>query len=155
MAQAVSQNNRPSKKTMLIRMLHSRFSAHALSKRFLTSRGNKSMFLGMKAVFPGTFDPPTNGHLNLIERASQIMERVLVVVSDNSQKSCLFTPQERHDFLVEMTGHLPNVEIHIWGKLIVPIKILVAPNLPASTVSGPFSGACERLPISAMSLSSA
>jgi len=73
----------------------------------------------MKAVFPGTFDPPTNGHLNLIERASQIMEKVLVVVSANAQKKNLFTPQERHDFLVTMTKDLPNVEVHIWDKLIV------------------------------------
>ncbi len=73
----------------------------------------------MKAVFPGTFDPPTNGHLNLIERASRIMEKVLVVVSANSQKRYLFTPQERHSFLVTMTTHLPNVEVFIWDKLIV------------------------------------
>ena len=73
----------------------------------------------MNAVFPGTFDPPTNGHLNLIERASHIMAKVLVVVSANAQKRCLFTPQERHDFLVTMTSHLPNVEVYIWDKLIV------------------------------------
>lgn len=73
----------------------------------------------MNAVFPGTFDPPTNGHLNLIERASRIMNKVLVVVSANSQKKCLFTPQERHAFLVTMTAHLGNVEVYIWDKLIV------------------------------------
>lgn len=73
----------------------------------------------MNALFPGTFDPPTNGHLNLIERASQIMDKVLVVVSANSTKKCLFTPEERRDFLVTMTSHLPNVEVHVWGKLIV------------------------------------
>ena len=73
----------------------------------------------MKAVFPGTFDPPTNGHLNLIERASKIMEKLLVVVSANSQKRCIFTPEERYRFLVSMTSHLPNVEVHIWNKLIV------------------------------------
>ena len=73
----------------------------------------------MKAVFPGTFDPPTNGHLNLIERASRIMDQVLVVVSANAQKKCVFTPQERLEFLVTMTEDLPNVEVHTWDKLIV------------------------------------
>lgn len=73
----------------------------------------------MKAVFPGTFDPPTNGHLNLIERASHIMEELLIVVSANAQKKTLFTPEERHRFLVTMTAHLPNVQVFIWDKLIV------------------------------------
>jgi pantetheine-phosphate adenylyltransferase len=73
----------------------------------------------MNAVFPGTFDPPTNGHLNLIERASRIMDKLLVVVSVNAQKKYLFTPQERHAFLVSMTADLPNVEVYTWDKLIV------------------------------------
>lgn len=73
----------------------------------------------MNAVFPGTFDPPTNGHLNLIERASAIMDKVLVVVSANAQKRCLFTPEERHSFLVTMTARLGNVEVYTWDKLIV------------------------------------
>jgi pantetheine-phosphate adenylyltransferase len=77
----------------------------------------------MHVVFPGTFDPPTNGHLNLIERASRIMTKVLVVVSSKSQKRVLFTPQERHSFLKTMTAHLPNVEIHIWDKLIVDFAV--------------------------------
>lgn len=47
------------------------------------------------------------------------MERLLVVVSDNSQKNCLFSPEQRRQFLVEMTRHLPNVEVYVWDKLIV------------------------------------
>jgi len=77
----------------------------------------------MNAVFPGTFDPPTNGHLNLIERSSRIMDKVLVVVSANAHKRCLFTPQERHRFLVAMTADLPNVEVFIWDKLIVDFAV--------------------------------
>jgi pantetheine-phosphate adenylyltransferase len=77
------------------------------------------MVVAMQAVFPGTFDPPTNGHLNLIERASKLLDRVMVVVSDNSQKNCLFNPSERKIFMVEMTKHLANVEVHVWSKLIV------------------------------------
>ena len=77
----------------------------------------------MEALFPGTFDPPTNGHLNIIERASRIMNKVLVVVSANAQKRCLFTPQERHTFLVAMTAGLPNVEVFVWDKLIVDFAV--------------------------------
>ncbi len=77
----------------------------------------------MEAVFPGTFDPPTNGHLNVIERASRIMDKVVVVVSANAQKRCLFTPQERHAFLVAMTSSLPNVEVAVWDKLIVDFAV--------------------------------
>lgn len=77
----------------------------------------------MDVVFPGTFDPPTNGHLNLIERASKIMDQVLVVVSANPQKRCLFTPQERHDFMIAMTAHLPNVRVFIWDRLIVDFAV--------------------------------
>ena len=77
----------------------------------------------MNAVFPGTFDPPTMGHLNVIERASRIMDKVLVVVADNSQKRTMFTSAERHGFLVSMTSHLPNVEVFIWGKLIVDFAV--------------------------------
>lgn len=77
----------------------------------------------MDAVFPGTFDPPTNGHLNLIERASRIMDKVLVVVADNTQKRTVFTSAERLEFLRAMTAHLPNVEVFVWGKLIVDFAV--------------------------------
>ncbi|NNM55231.1 MAG: pantetheine-phosphate adenylyltransferase [Spirochaetales bacterium] len=73
----------------------------------------------MQAIFPGTFDPLTNGHLNLIERASRILERLLVVVSINHQKKTLFSADERVAFLKETVGHLSNVEVHQWDKLIV------------------------------------
>ncbi|MDR3161995.1 MAG: adenylyltransferase/cytidyltransferase family protein, partial [Spirochaetaceae bacterium] len=49
----------------------------------------------LKAAFPGSFDPPTLGHLDIIERASQIFHEVLVVVAENRQKKCLFSAEER------------------------------------------------------------
>lgn len=73
----------------------------------------------LHAIFPGTFDPPTNGHLNLIQRASSILEKVIVVVSYNRNKKTLFTPEERVGFIKEMTKDLPNVEVALWDKLIV------------------------------------
>ena len=73
----------------------------------------------IKAVFPGTFDPPTNGHMNIIKRASRIFDEIDVVVADNDDKRCLFTPVERYDMLVELCRDIPNTRVHIWSKLIV------------------------------------
>lgn len=73
----------------------------------------------VKAVFPGTFDPPTNGHMNIIKRVSRIFDEIDVVVADNEEKQCLFTPTERYDMLVELCKDLPHIKVHIWNKLIV------------------------------------
>lgn len=71
------------------------------------------------AVFPGTFDPPTNGHLNVIERGSRLFDKLDVVVAHNPGKSYLFSPDERMSMLSALTGHLPNVTVHLWDRLIV------------------------------------
>ncbi|GAB1457672.1 hypothetical protein MASR2M48_29800 [Spirochaetota bacterium] len=78
------------------------------------------MFLVMvKAVFPGSFDPPTYGHLNIIERARSIFERVLVVVAVNRDKSYLFDSEERMAFMRELVAPWPNVEVHLCDTLVV------------------------------------
>ena len=71
------------------------------------------------AVFPGTFDPPTNGHLNIIERGSRLFDKLDVVVAVNPNKSGLFTPGERLEMLKKLTAHLKNVTVHLWDRLIV------------------------------------
>lgn len=71
------------------------------------------------AVFPGTFDPPTNGHLNIIERGSKLFDKLDVVVACNPQKKSLFSPQERLEMLKKLTTHLENVTVHLWDRLIV------------------------------------
>ncbi|PKL26796.1 MAG: pantetheine-phosphate adenylyltransferase [Spirochaetae bacterium HGW-Spirochaetae-3] len=73
----------------------------------------------VKAVFPGSFDPPTFGHLNIIERARTIFERVLVVVAVNSEKHYLFSAEERLAFMRELVAPWPNVEVHMCDTLIV------------------------------------
>jgi len=72
-----------------------------------------------KAVFPGTFDPLTLGHLNIIERASAIFDELVVVVAENRQKNCLFSAEERLSMVEEMVKHRENITCHIWDKLIV------------------------------------
>ena len=63
------------------------------------------------AIYPGSFDPVTNGHLNIIERAAQIFDRLIVCVMVNAGKAPMFTTAERVNLLRQVTGHLPNVEI--------------------------------------------
>ena len=71
------------------------------------------------AVLPGSFDPPTNGHLNMIHRASNIFDRLHVVIAVNPTKECLFTGEERVNIMKELVDDCDNVEVHVWDKLIV------------------------------------
>ena len=65
------------------------------------------------AVFPGSFDPLTNGHLDIIKRASGIFEKVIVGVGNNTSKAALFTPQEKMTLISTVVKDLPNVEVAI------------------------------------------
>jgi pantetheine-phosphate adenylyltransferase len=73
----------------------------------------------VKAVFPGSFDPPTYGHLNIIERARTVFEEVLVVVAVNRSKSSNFSADERVAFMQKLVSGWPNVSVHICDTLIV------------------------------------
>ena len=64
------------------------------------------------AIYPGSFDPITTGHLNIIERASKIFDRLIVCTMVNAGKrSPMFTHEERVEFIRRVTSHLPNVEV--------------------------------------------
>ena len=69
-------------------------------------------------VYPGSFDPPTLGHLNIIERASTLFDKLIVATMVNGSKKSAFTMEEKADFLRRMTQHLPNVEIDTFGGLL-------------------------------------
>lgn len=71
------------------------------------------------AVFAGTFDPPTNGHMNIIRRASRLFDKLDVVVAFNPEKKFLFTPEERLEMLKNLTKDFENVSVHLWDKLVV------------------------------------
>lgn len=67
-------------------------------------------------MYPGSFDPPTFGHLDLIGRAAQVFDKLIVAVTRNSEKNSLFTADERIEMLRENTGQLGNVEVdHFTG----------------------------------------
>jgi pantetheine-phosphate adenylyltransferase len=76
---------------------------------------------GRVAVCPGSYDPVTNGHLDIIERASRVFERVIVgVVNEPVRKpKTLFTATEREQFLLQATGKLTNVEVEVFDTLLV------------------------------------
>jgi pantetheine-phosphate adenylyltransferase len=71
------------------------------------------------AVYPGSFDPITNGHLDLIERGAHTFGRLIVAVLRNSGKNPLFSVEERVEMLRESTKHLPNVTVDAFDGLLV------------------------------------
>ncbi|MGE9296118.1 MAG: pantetheine-phosphate adenylyltransferase [Puniceicoccales bacterium] len=64
-----------------------------------------------RAIYPGTFDPITNGHLDVLERACHLFDEVIVSVAPNAPKQPIFTQQERIQLVEEVTGHLPCVSV--------------------------------------------
>ena len=73
----------------------------------------------VKAVFAGSFDPPTNGHLDIIKRASGLFDSVDVVVSVNPEKKYMFTEEERLSMIKELISGFKNVSVHSYQGLIV------------------------------------
>ena len=85
----------------------------------------------LKAAFPGSFDPPTLGHLNIIQRAAGIFDEIVVVVAENRQKKYLFSADERAEMIHRLAEGHGNVSVAVCDSLIVDflqqrdIKILV------------------------------
>jgi pantetheine-phosphate adenylyltransferase len=72
-----------------------------------------------KAIYPGTFDPPTNGHVDLIQRGARIFDHLVVAILNNPQKDPLFTVEERVEMLAECTRNIENVSIATFDGLMV------------------------------------
>lgn len=70
------------------------------------------------AICPGSFDPITNGHLDIFERASRMFDELIVAVFHNPNKKPLFTMEERVALLAEATGHIPNIRIDSFSGLL-------------------------------------
>lgn len=73
----------------------------------------------LRVIYPGTFDPPTNGHLDIISRASKLFDEIDIVIANNPFKSCFFTPNERLDMMAKLVSDYENIKLHIWDGLIV------------------------------------
>lgn len=70
-------------------------------------------------VYPGTFDPITNGHIDLVERASKLFDKIIIGIASSERKSPLFTIDERIQLAQECLQHVPNVEIYGFNILLV------------------------------------
>ena len=71
------------------------------------------------AIYPGSFDPPTNGHLDLVERGSKIFDELVVAILRNPEKSPLFSVGERRKMLEDLTGDFKNVRVDVFDGLTV------------------------------------
>jgi pantetheine-phosphate adenylyltransferase len=71
------------------------------------------------AIYPGSFDPLTNGHLAIIQRGLHVFDRLVVAVATNPEKAPLFTPAERKALIAEAVGHDPRVEVDAFDGLLV------------------------------------
>jgi pantetheine-phosphate adenylyltransferase len=71
------------------------------------------------AVYPGTFDPITNGHLDIVTRASKLFEKIIIGVYEKSNKHLVFTTEERVNLIKRAVAHLPNVAVKSFSGLIV------------------------------------
>jgi pantetheine-phosphate adenylyltransferase len=71
------------------------------------------------AIYAGSFDPPTNGHLDLVDRASKLFPRVVVALGQHPTRSPLFTVEERVELLQKVCAPMPNVEVALFSGLLV------------------------------------
>lgn len=70
-------------------------------------------------IYPGTFDPITNGHMDIIERAAVLFDKVIIGVARDNYKNVLFNDEERLESIAEATSHLPNVEVELFSGLLM------------------------------------
>ncbi|MCL2120298.1 MAG: pantetheine-phosphate adenylyltransferase [Planctomycetaceae bacterium] len=73
----------------------------------------------MTAVYPGSFDPMTLGHANVVERISRVFDRVIIGVGINHEKRPWFTPEQRVTMIEQSTAHLPNIEVRLYEGLTI------------------------------------
>ena len=71
------------------------------------------------AIYPGSFDPVTNGHLDVIQRAARVFDRVIVAVADNTAKDALFTINQRVEMLKQVTKDIQGVEVETFDSLVI------------------------------------
>jgi pantetheine-phosphate adenylyltransferase len=71
------------------------------------------------AIYPGTFDPVTNGHVDVVERAVEMFDRVIVLVARNTSKAPLFSDQERMDMIAQVFRRHPRVSVDVFDGLLV------------------------------------
>lgn len=74
-------------------------------------------------LYPGSFDPVTNGHMDVVQRASRLFDRVIVAVAENETKQPLFTLEERRAMVTQAVAHLPNVTTDVFSGLLIDFAV--------------------------------
>lgn len=101
--------------------------------------------LSQVAVYTGSFDPVTLGHLNVIQRSSRLFERLIVGVGINVEKTPLFSPEERVDLIAKVTAPLDNVEVRSFAGLAVSFvrecqaRVMIRGVRPMTDIAGEFT----------------
>jgi pantetheine-phosphate adenylyltransferase len=72
-----------------------------------------------RAIYPGSFDPITNGHLDILDRSLTLFSEIIIVVAGTGHKNPLFSPEERVELIREVTAHRPGVRVDRWPGLIM------------------------------------
>lgn len=98
-----------------------------------------------KAVYTGSFDPITLGHMNVIERSSRLVDRLIIGIGINIEKTGLFDPDERMDLVHRVTSHLKNVEVKSFEGLAVDFvqkcdaKVMIRGVRPLTDIAAEFT----------------
>jgi pantetheine-phosphate adenylyltransferase len=98
-----------------------------------------------RAVYTGSFDPITLGHLNVIERSARLVDQLIVGIGENVEKASLFTPEERVHLVREATNHVPNVDVRTFNGLAVTFvrdcgaHVMVRGVRPLTDIAGEFT----------------
>jgi len=82
-----------------------------------------------RAIYPGTFDPLTNGHLDIIERSSKMFDEIIVAIGDNPDKNPLFSVEERAKMIKKATAHLSNITLVKFNSLLVDLSTELNSNI--------------------------
>jgi cytidyltransferase-like protein len=82
----------------------------------------------ISAIYPGSFDPLTNGHLDLVERSTRLVDRLVIAILKNDQKEALFTVDERIEMVREVAGGIPHVEIAAFDGRCVFVFVFIEPS---------------------------
>jgi len=72
-----------------------------------------------KAIYPGTFDPVTNGHLDIIKRACKMFDKIIVAVADNKDKNTMYSLEKRVELMKKATADMPKIEVDSFNSLLV------------------------------------
>lgn len=97
------------------------------------------------AVYTGSFDPITLGHLNVIERAARLVDKLVVGIGVNPEKPSLFSPEERVELVTQATAHVKNVEVKAFANLAVEFvrqchaRVMVRGVRPLTDLAGEFT----------------